>query len=94
MRERSSMKVQSIDAIRTEQIIHTIVRMEDKLNNIEPSRQSIGSFAGYQSLVQFPVTPSKPHYFLTLPKPPRKSVVNEIDWRNGREKHTFYAISR
>ena len=78
VRERSSINVRSTDAIRTEQIIHTIVRMDDKLNNIE---QSIGSFAGYQSLFQFPVTPSKPHYFRTLPKPPRKSVVNEVMMR-------------
>ena len=54
------------------------MRVDDKLYNIKPSRQSIGSFAGYQSLVQFPVTPSKPHYFLTLPKLPHKSVVNEV----------------
>ena len=93
MRERSSMKVPSTDSIQTEQIIHTIVRMDDKLDNIEPSRQSIGSFAGYQSLAQFPVTPNKPHYFLTLPKPPHKSVVNEVMMRLIGVK-TFHAISR
>ena len=38
----------------------------------------IGSFAGFQASMSDEVTKSKPHYWLTFPKPPHKSVTHEI----------------
>ena len=66
------------DIIRTEEIIHTLVRMDKRYENVEPINQKIGSFAGFQSLIQPAVVKSKPYYFLTLPKPPHKSVIHEV----------------
>ena len=40
--------------------------------------QIIGAFAGFQASIHKYVVKSKPYYYLTLPKPPHKSVVNEV----------------
>ena len=38
----------------------------------------IGSFAGFQALISDEVMKSKPYYWLMFPKPPHKSVTDEI----------------
>ena len=52
--------------------------MDKRYENVEPINQKIGSFAGFQSLIQPAVVKSKPYYFLTIPKPPHKSVIHEV----------------
>ena len=46
-----------------------------------PTKHEIGSFSGFHANIQSPVPKSKPYYYLTLPKPPGKSVVNEVMMR-------------
>eukprot|EP00794_Sanderia_malayensis_P017851 gene17851-19634_t len=59
-------------------IIHSLTRLDENGENVLPENQSTGSFSGFQSNIQlFPVK-SKPFFYLTLPKPPGKSVVNEV----------------
>ena len=61
-----------------EEMIHTMSTIDKDYKNIDPQNQEIGSFSGFQSMIRSPVIRSKPYYFLSLPKPPHKSVVNEV----------------
>ena len=61
-----------------EQLIHSLVRIQEDGENIPPEEQYIGSFAGFQALLHTEVMKSKPYYWLTFPKPPHKSVVHEV----------------
>ncbi len=65
-------------SIRTEEMMHTLARIDSNLDNIDAVEQKVGSFGGFQSIVQRSVTRSKAHYFLTLPKAPHKSIVHEV----------------
>lgn len=58
--------------------IHALVRLNDDGSSIPSELQQTGAFAGFQASVQHTVVKSKPYYFLTFPKPPYKSVVNEV----------------
>ena len=56
--------------IRAEQLIHSLVRINRDGESIPPESQEIGSFAGFQALLESEVSKSKPFYWLTFPKPP------------------------
>ena len=43
--------------------------------------QRIGPFKGFQANINEPVPQSEAHYFLTLPKSPYKSVINDVMMR-------------
>eukprot|EP00794_Sanderia_malayensis_P000931 gene931-241_t len=59
-------------------IIHSLTRLDENGETVLPENQSTNSFSGFQSNIQlFPVK-SKPFFYLTLSKPPGKSVVNEV----------------
>ena len=62
-------------------MIHTLAKIDVDFEEIEPTKQEIGSFSGFHTNIQSPVPKSKPYYYLTLPKPPGKSVVNEVMMR-------------
>ena len=79
--EKFNTKATTTCDIRTDEIIHTLSRMDINMNNILPQEQKVGSFAGFQSLLHRPVMKSKPYYFLTFPKPPKKSVTHEVMMR-------------
>ena len=81
VREKFNTKATTTCDIRTDEIIHTLSRMDINMNNILPQEQKVGSFAGFQSLLHRPVMKSKPYYFLTFPKPPKKSVTHEVMMR-------------
>ena len=55
-----------------------MIRIKDDAQSIWHEAQTIGFFAGFQSLLNDAVTKSKPYYWLTFPKPPHKSVTHEI----------------
>ena len=65
-------------SIRKEEMLHTLARVGRNFNNIDVVEQKVGSFGGFQSILQASVSKSKAHYFLTLPKAPNKSVVHEV----------------
>ena len=76
--ERFSIESTDTTDIRVEQMIHSLTRISATGDNIPPESQMIGSFAGFQASMCDEVMKSKPHYWLTLPKPPHKSVTHEI----------------
>jgi len=59
-------------------LIHSLVRLDENLNQRSVNEQSVGAFAGFQASVQQTIVKSKPYYFLTFPSPPYKSVVHEV----------------
>ena len=63
---------------RVQGIIHPLARLDEDGETVLPENQSTGSFLGFQSSIHLCPTKSKPFYYLTLPKPPGKSVVNEV----------------
>ena len=65
-------------SIRLEEMIHTVTRIDQDYCSIPANQQKVGSFSGFQSIIQNPVSKSKPYYFFTLSKPPHKSVVHEV----------------
>eukprot|EP00112_Aurelia_sp_Birch-Aquarium-sp1_P018096 Seg4270.2 transcript_id=Seg4270.2/GoldUCD/mRNA.D3Y31 product="hypothetical protein" protein_id=Seg4270.2/GoldUCD/D3Y31 len=65
-------------SIRKEEMMHTCARIDHNFNSIDAAEQKVGSFGGFQSIVQNSPARSKAHYFLTLPKAPHKSVVHEV----------------
>ena len=78
IREEIEVSACSTDPIRQEEMIHTLAKIDASYENIEPNDQEIGSFSGFQSTIRSAAPKSKPYYYLTLPKPPHKSVVNEV----------------
>ena len=78
IRTKFDAKPSTTSDIRADQVLYTLVRINDAYGNIEPTDQTIGSFAGFQASLFDSVTKSKPYYWLTLPKPPHKSVVHEV----------------
>ena len=79
-------------------MIHTVTRIDQDYCSIPANQQKVGSFSGFQSIIQNPVSKSKPYYFLTLSKPPHKSVVHEVMNRLKdlvpEKKHTIHTTSR
>ena len=70
----------SSTSICKEDMINT-AKIDVDFEEIEPTKQEIGSLSGFHANIQSPVSKSKPYYYLTLPKPPGKSVVNEVMMR-------------
>ena len=81
VREEFPLKPSDTKDIRAEQMIHSLVRINGDCESIPPDEQEIGSFAGFQALLETEVSKSKPYYWLTFPKPPHKSVTHEIMMR-------------
>ena len=88
IRERFSVESTDTTDIRVEQMIHSLTRISAAGDNIPTESQMIASFAGFQASMSDEVTKSKPHYWLTFPKPPHKSATHEIMTRllNIREE--------
>ena len=78
VRKEFPIRPSNTNEIRAEQFIHSMVRINEDGENITPDDQGIGSFGGFQALLEGEVSKSKPYYWLTFPKPPHKSVVNEV----------------
>ena len=78
VRKEFSTKPSNTNEMPTEQFIHSMVRIDQNGEYIKPDDQGIGSFGGFQALLESEVSKSKPYYWLTFPKPPHKSVVNEV----------------
>ena len=78
IREEIDTSPPTTELIRKDEIVHTLIHMNQEYKNIEPINQNIGSFAGFQALINGPVIQSKPYYFLTFLKPPYKTVVHEV----------------
>ena len=78
IRESFDIKPTDSSDIRICEMLHSVVRTAKDFQNINPQNQTIGSFAGFQSLLSEKITKSKPYYWLTFPKPPHKSVTHEI----------------
>ena len=77
MRSEFDVKASSTISIRKEEMIHTLAKIDANYEDINPNEQEIGSFVGFQSMIKSAAPKSKPYYYLTLPKPPHKSVVDE-----------------
>ena len=78
IRNKFDINPSSTTDIRSLQFQHTLCRMTEKAMNVAPEEQRIGSFAGFQAMLGDQCTKSKPFYWLTLPKPPHKSVLHEV----------------
>ena len=63
---------------RITEAIHTLARIDNKMNILDPGKQVVGSFKGFQASFHEKVAKSEAYYYLTLPKPPYKSAVNEV----------------
>ena len=62
-------------------MIHSLARLNIDQENIDLKQQTVGSFLGFQAQINKECTPSKAHYYLSLPKPPHKSAINEVMMR-------------
>ena len=60
------------------QAIHTLARIDNKMSSLDPGKQVVGSFKGFQASFHEKVAKSEAYYYLTLPKPPYKSAVIEV----------------
>lgn len=63
---------------RNRMMIHTILRLDETLDCVEPSDQNIASYRGCQANIRPICSRSKAYYFCTLPQPPNKTVVHEV----------------
>ena len=59
-------------------LAHALIRQNADGSAVEPSKQIIGSYSGFQASIYHSAVKNKAHYHLTFPKPPTKSVVNEV----------------
>ena len=59
-------------------MIHSLARLDNDGKEVPAENQSVGVFAGFQATIQNVPVKSKPYYYLTLPKPPKKSVVYDV----------------
>ena len=59
-------------------MIHSLVRLDYDGKEVLAENQTVGVFAGFQATIQNVPVKSKPYYYLTLPKPPKKSVVYDV----------------
>ena len=78
MREPFDIEPDCARDIQFDEIIHSLIRIKADAQNIRHDDQTIGSFAGFQSLLNDAVTKNKPCYWLNFPKAPHKSVTHEI----------------
>ena len=59
-------------------MIHSLARLDNDGKEVLGENQTDGVFAGFQATIQNVPVKSKPYYYLTLPKPPKKSVVYDV----------------
>ena len=60
-------------------MIHALARLDNDGKEVPAENQNVGVFAGFQAIIQSVPVKSKPYYYyLTLPKPPKKSVVYDV----------------
>ena len=59
-------------------LAHALIRQNADGSAVEPSKQIIGSYSGFQASIYHSAVKNKAHYHLTFPKPPTKSVANEV----------------
>ena len=65
-------------SMQVEQMMHSILRLDNEHEPIHPKEQAIGSFGGFQTRIQSKPQKSKPYYFLTLATAPHKSEVRKV----------------
>ena len=58
-------------------MIHSLDRLDND-GKVLAENQTVGVFAGFQATIQNVPVKSKPYYYLTLPKQPKKSVVYDV----------------
>ena len=59
-------------------MIHSQARLDNDGKEVLAENQTVGVFAGFQATIQKVPVKSKPYYYLTLPKPWKKSVVYDV----------------
>ena len=57
---------------------HALVRLNHNLGAVMPEEQKNGAYSGFYASILDPISRSKAYFHLTLPKPPNKSVVNDV----------------
>eukprot|EP00794_Sanderia_malayensis_P008489 gene8489-9396_t len=57
---------------------HALVHLHPNLEPVTPEKQNNGAYSGFYASILDPICKSKAYFHLTLPKPPNKSVVNEV----------------
>ena len=55
-------------------MIHSLACLDNDRKEVLAENQTVGVFAGFQATIQNVPVKSKPYYYLTLPKPPKRSV--------------------
>jgi hypothetical protein len=59
-------------------IAHATARMDATSNFIPVAEQQLGAYSGFQASLADPLEKNEAYYHITFPKPPSKSVVNEV----------------
>ena len=78
VQEPFDIELDCTNHVQCDEIIHLLKHIKDDAQSTQHNDQTIGSFAGFQSLFNDAVIKSKPYYWLTFPKPPRKYYFHEI----------------
>ena len=78
VRKSFSVAPKTIKPMEVEQMMHSILRLDNEYELIAPKEQIIGSIVGFEARIQSKPRKGKPNYFLTLPTAPDKSEVHEV----------------
>ena len=78
VRKSFSVAPKTIKPMEVEQMMHSILRLDNEYELIAPKEQIIGSIVGFEARIQSKPRNGKPKYFLTLPTTLDKSEVPEV----------------